>query len=331
MHAATSTATGNTLLPPPPPTMQAPALRGRHLLTDTDLSPGEIQTILTTAAQLKAMHHAGQPHPYLAGKTLGMLFEHPSTRTRISFQAGIAQLGGVAIMLDPGTMQLSRGETMDDTAAVVSRYVDGVVARVARHESLQQWAAAASVPLFNGLSDRCHPMQALADMLTLQETFGSLAGLTLAYLGDGNNVCTSLMLIGAALGLHVRVGCPPDFAPPSAVTDDAIALGQASGGSVTVTADPAIAVDGAQAVYTDVQISMGQPDEAARRHALAPYQVTAGRMASAAPDAIFMHCLPMHRGDEVTAEVANGPQSVIFDQAENRLHVQKAVMVQTMA
>jgi ornithine carbamoyltransferase len=305
-------------------------MRGRSLVDDTDLTPDEIDEVLDTAARLKRMQRRGEPHTYLSGKTLGMIFQHPSTRTRVSFEAGMAQLGGHALFLGVNDLQLRRGETIADTAQVMSRYVDSIVARVAKHEDIVDLAKYGTVPVINGLSDRCHPCQALADMLTLREQFGGLKGLKLAYLGDGNNVATSLILDGAAMGVSVTVASPAGYQPPRDVVTQASWLAAASGATITVTDDPIAAVRDADAVYTDVHVSMGQVDGAARAVALAPYKVTTELMEAAKPSAIFLHCLPMHRGEEAVAEVADGPQSAIFDQAENRLHVHKAILMHVL-
>ncbi|MEA2595911.1 MAG: ornithine carbamoyltransferase [Thermomicrobiales bacterium] len=302
-------------------------LRGRSLVDDIDLTPDEIVEVLETAARLKRMHKKGEPHGYLPGKTLGMIFQHPSTRTRVSFEAGMAQLGGNAIFLGVNDLQLKRGETIEDTATVLGRYVDCIVARVAKHQDVVELAEHAGVPVINGLSDRCHPTQALADMLTLKERFGDLKGVKLAYLGDGNNVAASLLVCGAAAGVSVTIACPTQFQPPADIVTQATWLAAASGAKVTITSDPWAAVKGADAVYTDVHVSMGQLDGAARAVALAPYKVTQEIMAVADKNAIFMHCLPMHRDEEAAAAVADGPQSVIFDQAENRLHLHKALLL----
>ena len=313
-------------------------LRGRSVLTDTDLTRDEIAEVLDTATRLKKLRRAGAPHGYLAGKTLGLIFQHPSTRTRVAFEAGMAQLGGQAIFLGVNDLQMKRGETIADTGQILSRYVDGIVARVASHDDLLQLADAASVPVLNGLTDKCHPMQALSDLLTLQERFGALSGLKLAYLGDGNNVCHSLLLAGAAMGVSVAVASPAAYQPDPEVVAHARWLAAASGAdrppsghpAITVTADPLAAVHDADAVYTDVHVSMGQKDGAARAVALAPYKVSDAIMAAARPTAVFMHCLPMHRDEEVAAAVADGPRSIIFDQAENRLHLHKAILLHTM-
>lgn len=305
-------------------------LRNRSVLNDTDLSRDEIAEVLDTAARLKKLRQSGKPHNYLPGKTLGMLFQHPSTRTRVSFEAGMAQLGGQAIFLGVNDLQMKRGETIADTAQVLSRYVDGIAARVSTHDDLLQLHGAASVPVFNCLTDKSHPLQALADLLTMREQFGSLQGLKLAYLGDGNNMCHSLLLTSAAMGVSVAVAAPAAFQPDPDVVKHASWLASGSGATVTITDDPLAAATDANAIYTDVHVSMGQKDGPARAVALAPYKVTSELMAAGQPNAVFMHCLPMHRDQEVTAEVADGPQSVIFDQAENRLHLHKALLLHTL-
>ncbi len=308
----------------------SPRLRGRHVLVDTDFTPDEIAEVLDTASRIKRLWRTGQPHGYLAGKTLGMIFQHPSTRTRVSFEAGMAQLGGQAIFLGVNDLQMKRGETIGDTAQILSRYVDAVVARVADHNDLVTLAGSATIPVMNGLSDKCHPLQALADLLTLQETFGDLKGLKLAYLGDGNNMAASLMLSGAAMGVSVTVAAPDNLQVSPDIVRHAQWLATSNGATIEVTNDPAAAVKNADAVYTDVHVSMGQLDGAARAVALAPYKVTSDLMAEANPKAVFMHCLPMHRDEEVSSEVADGPKSIIFDQAENRLHMHKALLLQTL-
>lgn len=305
-------------------------LRGRSLVDDIDLTSEEILDLLDTAARLKRMQHRGEPHTYLPGKTLGMIFQHPSTRTRVSFEAGMAQLGGTAIFMGINDLQLKRGETTADTARVLGRYVDVIVARVVKHRDIEELAENAGVPVINALSDRSHPTQALADLLTLQERFGQLAGLNLTYLGDGNNVAASLLVAGAATGVNVTIGCPNQYQPPADIVTQATWLAAASGATVTITDDPEAAAEGADAIYTDVHVSMGQEDSAARAVALAPYKVTRKLMSLAKPEAIFMHCLPMHRDEEVETAVADGPQSLIFDQAENRLHANKALLLQML-
>lgn len=305
-------------------------LRGRSLVEDTDLTSDEVFGLLDTAARLKRMQRQGEAHTYLPGKTLGMIFQHPSTRTRVSFEAGMAQLGGTAIYLGVNDLQLRRGETVSDTAKVLGRYVDVLVARVKYHSDIQELAANAGIPVINGLSDQFHPTQALADLLTLQENFGRLQGLKIAYVGDGNNVAVSLMLAASAAGVSVRMANPVGYVPPAEIVTQATWLAAASDATLEMHRDPREAVRGADAVYTDVHVSMGMEETAARAVALAPYKVTTELMSLAAPHAIFMHDLPMHRDEEVEAAVADGPQSVIFDQAENRLHAHKALLLQML-
>lgn len=326
-----STMLGGPLAPSSSVFTVSTRLRGRHVLVDTDLTGDELHELLETAARLKHLHHTGQSHQYLSGKTLGLIFQHPSTRTRVSLEAGMAQLGGQAIFLGVNDLQMKRGETIGDTAQILSRYVDALVARVADHDDLIQLATSATIPVMNGLSDQCHPLQAYADMLTLQETFGELKGLKVAYLGDGNNMAVSLMLSGAAMGVSVSIAAPASLQPEPAVVQHAQWIASGTGATIEVTVDPHAAAKDANAVYTDVHVSMGQQDAAARAVALQPFKVTEEVMAQAQPDAVFMHCLPMHRDEEVAANVADGAQSIIFDQAENRLHVHKALLVQTMA
>jgi ornithine carbamoyltransferase len=308
----------------------APVLRGRSILSDLDLSRAEVDALVETALWLKIQRERGQPHPYLAGKTLGMLFQHPSTRTRNAFQAGMEQLGGHATFLGAHDLQLTRGETLPDTAQILSRYVDGIAARFGAHEDLITFMGGASVPVFNALTERFHPIEALSDLLTLHDRFGGLKGLKLAYMGDGNNVCHSLMLSGTAAGMHVKVASPIGFEPDTTLVERARELAAQSGGSIAVTRDPVEAASGVDAIYTDVHESMGQPDDPHKRVTLAPYKVTSALMAEARPTAVFMHCLPMQRDVEVEAAVADGPQSIVFEQAANRLHMHKAVLLLTM-
>jgi ornithine carbamoyltransferase len=308
----------------------ARGLYGRSVLSDLDLSRADVDALVETALWLKIQRERARPHPYLAGKTLGMLFQHPSTRTRNAFQAGMEQLGGHATFLGTHDLQLTRGETLPDTAKILSRYVDGIAARFGAHDDLIVFMGGASVPVYNALTERFHPIEALSDLLTLHDQFGGLKGLRLAYVGDGNNVCHSLMLSGTAAGMHVAVASPEPFAPDQTLVERARELAAQSGGSILVTADPEEAVSGADAVYTDVHESMGQPDDPQKRLALAPYKVTVDLMAEARPTAVFMHCLPMQRDMEVDAAVADGPQSIVFEQAANRLHMHKAVLLLTM-
>jgi len=303
-----------------------------HLLTDDDLTPAQATALIDFAAQLKADHYAGKPqHHYLAGKTLAMIFQKPSTRTRVAFEAGMAQLGGHALYLSTNDLQLGRGETIADTARVLSRYVNAIMARVYKHQDIVELAAYATVPVINGLSDLAHPTQGLADMLTVKEHLGGWAGRTLAYLGCANNMAHSLALSGALVGLNVRIACPPHCQPDPGIIARAQAIGQQTGATIAVLHDPWRAVRGVDVVYTDVWVSMGQTLSQEALEALRAYQVTGEIMEAAGPDAIFMHCLPMYRGQEATAEVADGPRSVIFDQAENRLHLHKALLVELLS
>lgn len=308
----------------------APGLRGRSVLSDLDLSRAEVDALVETALWLKDKRERGLPHPYLNGKTLGMLFQHPSTRTRNAFQAGMEQLGGHATFLGMQELQVTRGETLPDTAQILSRYVDGIAARFAAHEDLITFAGGATVPIFNALTERFHPIEALADLLTLRDRTGALKGLKLAYMGDGNNMCHSLMLSGAAAGMHIAIASPASFAPDPTLVARAREIAAQAGGSVNQTIDPYAAAAGADAIYTDVHESMGQPDDPRKRAALAPYKVTVNLMAGAKPEAVFMHCLPMRRDQEVEAAVADGPQSIVFEQAANRLHMHKALLLLTM-
>lgn len=322
---------GGPTMPALPTFSVSTRMRGRHLLTDTDLSPEEILEVIDTASRLKRMHKSGQPHHYLTGKSIGMIFQMPSTRTRVSLEAGMAQLGGQAIFLGVNDLQTSRGETIGDTAQILSRYVDGVVARVYDHNTLVEMGENASIPVMNGLSDLCHPLQAWADMLTLSERFGDLKGLKIAYLGDGNNMVHSLMLTGAALGVSVVAATPAEYAPSEKVVQYAQWIGSGNGATISTSTDAHEAVKGADVVYTDVHVSMGQDNAAHRAVALAPFKVTPEIMESAGSQASFMHCLPMHRDEEVSSDVVDSPQSIIYDQAENRLHMHKALLVHTLA
>ncbi len=292
----------------------------RHFLTLHDLSADELQALIRRAIELKRMRREGVPHEPLRGRVLGMIFEKASTRTRVSFEAGMSQLGGSAIFLSPGDTQLGRGEPIEDTARVLSRMVDVVMIRTFGHETLERFASVATVPLINGLSDRFHPCQLLADIQTYVEHRGDIRGRTVAWIGDGNNMCNSYINAAMQFDFQLRIGCPDGYRP-----DDALVA--KAGGRVEVMADPMAAAKGADLVVTDVWASMGQEEEHQRRvAAFRDYCVTPEMMAQAAPDALFMHCLPAHRGEEVAAEVIDGPQSVVWDEAENRLHAQKALL-----
>ena len=302
--------------------------QGRHLLSLADLSSRDIATVLDTAARLKRAQHEGLPHVLLPGRTLGMLFEKASLRTRTTFVVGMVHLGGQAVDLMAEHTQLGVRESVPDIARNLERWVDAVMARVYGHEVLEEFAEYAHVPVINGLSDRFHPCQVLADLLTLRERFGSVAGRTLAYVGDGFNVSHSLLLAGALTGMHVKVGTPHGYEPDAVIVEQARRLARASGASIDLLASAEAAVRDADAVYTDSWVSMGLEDERAERlAAFGPFQVNAALMTGARSEAVFMHCLPAHRGEEVTDEVMDSPQSVVFDQAENRLHVQKALLL----
>jgi ornithine carbamoyltransferase len=298
-------------------------LRGRDLLRSDDLTAGELREILRTADRLKHLQARRQPHALLPGRSLAMIFERPSTRTRVSFEVGIGQLGGMAVPLTASDTQMGRGESIADTGRVLSRYVDGIVYRTTAHTRVQELADAADVPVINALSDLHHPCQALADVHTLHERLGELAGLRLAWLGDGhNNVCHSLVTTAGILGMQVAVACPPGYEPDADVVE---AVG------ARVVNDPAEAVAGAHAVATDVWTSMGQEDERDRRLAdLAGFQVNAELLAGADHGHVVLHCLPAHPGEEITPEVLYGPHSAAWDEAENRLHAQKALLALVM-
>lgn len=314
------------------PRHSRPSGYAKDLLDVAAMPRKQIQDLLRLAASLKAKQRRGIPHGLLPGKTLGLLFQKPSTRTRVSFEAGMNQLGGHALVLPMGDIQLSRGETVSDTARVLSRYLDGIVIRTYDHAIVEEWAAEASMPVINGLTDHSHPCQALSDLLTIQELKGRLKGLSLAYIGDGNNVANSLIEAGAKMGMRVVVGCPVGYQPDQHVVDRARAEAEATGGVIEVLENPQVAVKEADVLYTDVWISMGREREQARRlKTLSPYQVNGRLLQRAKPDAIVMHCLPAHRGEEITADVLDGPQSVVIDQAENRLHMQKAILVQLLS
>ena len=300
----------------------------RHLTIDTDITSQEQASILDRAAEMKA-----SPEDFrstLAGKVLAMIFQKSSTRTRVSFEAGMVQLGGSAIFLSARDIQMGRGEPISDTGQVISRYCDAIMIRTFGHDEVTTLAKYSRVPVVNGLDDLVHPCQALADLMTLREAKGSVKGQQLVFVGDGNNVAHSLMLAGAMAGTHVRVVCPEAYQPNLELLTEARSIGKTTGAKIEVTSDLA-GVEGADAVYTDVWASMGQEEEAAKRKAdFAGFQVSAALMKRAKKDAIFLHCLPAHRGEEVAAEVIDGPQSRVFDEAENRLHAQKAIMLELM-
>ncbi|MDP9728318.1 ornithine carbamoyltransferase [Alicyclobacillus sp. TC] len=308
------------------------SLRGRHLLDFSDITSEELKRLLQLAHVLKEAQKSGFTHHLLQGKTLAMIFDKASTRTRVSFEVGMSQLGGSALFLSSEQTQLSRGEPLPDTARVLSRYVDGIMVRTFAHASLQELASYATVPVINGLTDEHHPCQLLADVLTLEEHFGSLAGLTVAYVGDGNNLAHSWLQIAPKLGIHIRVATPPGYSPLQSVVDEAKMHAVMQRSQVLVTTDAERAVTGADVIYTDVWTSMGDEEEYEERlQVFAPYQVNANLVSKANPNYLFLHCLPAHRGEEVSAEIIDGPHSKVFDQAENRLHAQKAVLAALMA
>ncbi|PSR30579.1 MAG: ornithine carbamoyltransferase [Sulfobacillus benefaciens] len=306
-------------------------LQGRSVVSLKDWSPTEIKQVLMTAKWMKANPKVAEIQYALKGKSVAMIFELPSTRTRVSFQVAIQSLGAAPVILDWQDSQLGRGEPIEDTARVLSRYVEALVVRARNHQMVQTLQKWATIPVFNALTDAAHPFQVLADALTIWEHVGYLSGAKLAYVGDGNNMANSYMIIGAKLGMHVRVACPVEWSPAADVVAYAQQEAEMTGGSIQVMTDPEQAVFGAEAVATDVFVSMGNEDSDAKRSQLAPYQVNAQLMAKAKPTAIFLHCLPAHRGEEVTEEVLEGRQSVVFDEAENRLHVQKSVLYHTLS
>ncbi len=307
------------------------SLRGRDFISIHDFTPAEVTYILEVGAILKEEKKQGVPHPHLAGKTLGMIFQKSSTRTRVAFEVGMYQLGGHALFLSPRDIQLGRGETIQDTAQVLSRMLDGIMIRTFDHEEVLELAKWADIPVINGLTDLLHPTQVIGDMITIKEHKGRLQGLKLAFIGDGNNVAHSLLFGGAKVGMDVVIAAPPGFEPDSRIVSLAQEDAQATGAKLWVVNDPAEAVRDADIVYTDVWASMGQEDQAAEKEQqFNKYQVNQSLISLAKRDAIVMHCLPAKRGKEITDEVMDGPQSVVFDEAENRLHAHKAIMAVTM-
>jgi len=303
----------------------------KHLLSLKDYSADEIYQIISLALKLKSEYKKGIPHPLLKGKALGMIFAKSSTRTRVSFEIGIHQLGGYGLFLNSSDIQLGRGETIKDTAKVLSRYLDGIMIRTFDQEDVEDLAKYSSIPVINGLTDLFHPCQILADLMTIYEVKGKLKGLKLAYIGDGNNVAHSLLLGCSIVGMDISIACPAGYEPNEKIVELAQNNSLTSGSQVCITHDPSEAATEADIVYTDVWASMGQEKEAQQRiKAFASYQVNAELFSLANDNAIFLHCLPAHRGEEVTEEVIDGPQSFIYHQAENRLHAQKAVMVLLM-
>ncbi|RPI09513.1 MAG: ornithine carbamoyltransferase [Zetaproteobacteria bacterium] len=301
----------------------------RHLITLDDLTAQDIAALFELSADLKAKRREGVLHPLLAGKTLAMIFEKPSLRTRVTFEAGMTQLGGHAIYLTPADIRLGERETVQDAARNLERWVDGIVARTFSHQMVERLASYSRIPVINGLTDRYHPVQILCDLFTLWEKRGTVAGLRVVFVGDGNNVCHSWLQGAAKMGVHFTLACPKGYEPDPGVL--AGALERAAGSRLAVTHDPVAAVDGADVLYTDVWTSMGQEDERTRRlKDFQGFQVDDRLIGHASPDVLVMHCLPAHRGEEIADAVIDGPHSIVFDQAENRLHMQKAILVRML-
>ena len=298
----------------------------KHFLKLMDLTEQEILDLLNLADQLKYERKHGIAHPHLAGKTLGMIFQKASTRTRVSFETGMVQLGGYPLFLSSNDLQIGRGEPVQDTARVLSRYLDGIMIRTFAQQEVEDLAKFGSIPVINGLTDLCHPCQVLADLMTIREYKGSFSGLKMCYIGDGNNMANSLIVGGLKVGMDVSVACPNDYQPDKSVLDYA-----GSTGKFSMTTDPLKAAENADVIFTDVWASMGQEGEAEKRRiAFTGYQVNDDVLAAAHADAMVQHCLPAHRGEEITEKVFEAHAAEIFDEAENRLHAQKAVMVRVM-
>ena len=302
-------------------------LKGRDFTRVADWTGEELEHTLDLADELKEQQKRREQHHLLAGRTLGMIFQKPSTRTRVSFEVGIAQLGGTGLYLSAGDLQLGRGETLKDTATVLSRYLDAIMIRTFAQADVEELARHASIPVINGLTDSAHPCQALADVMTIRERLGRLDGVTVAYLGDGNNVCASLMVAAAKLGLNFRAATPEGYEPSVEAVELAREAAAQRGATVELLADPGKAASGADVLYTDVWTSMGQEDERERRLGdLTGFGIDDELLRLADDDAIVLHCLPAHYGEEITEAVLYGPQSAVWDEAENRLHAQKALM-----
>ena len=301
----------------------ADSLKGRSFTRVADWSRDELLEVLDLADDLKQRQQAREEHHLLPGRTLGMIFQKPSTRTRVSFEVGIYQLGGTGLYLSAGDLQLGRGETIKDTAVVLSRYLDAIMIRTFAQSDVEDLAANASIPVINGLTDSAHPCQALADVMTIRERLGRLDGLKVVYLGDGNNVCASLMVACAKLGMDFVAATPPGYRPD----DEVVRIARDAGGTVELTDDPRAAVEGADVLYTDVWTSMGQEDERQQRlQDLTGFGIDSELVTQAGDNAIVLHCLPAHYGEEITEDVLYGPQSAVWDEAENRLHAQKALL-----
>lgn len=294
----------------------------RHFLELSGIGAPALRGILDDAAALKRARGRASGRPPLAGRSLAMIFERPSTRTRVSFELAMKELGGDVVVMTSSEMQTGRGETVGDTARVLSRYVDAVMIRCTGDATLREFAAASGVPVINGLTDRSHPCQLMADVMTFEERRGGIRGRVVAWCGDGNNMARTWIEAAARFGFALRLACPAELAPP----EDSVDWARGEGAAVEVTLDPRAAVDGADCVVTDTWVSMGQSGAEERRRALAPYRVDGALMAVAGPEAVFMHCLPAHRGMEVSADVLDGPRSAVWDEAENRLHAQKAIL-----
>lgn len=307
------------------------SLYGRDFLSIQEWSTEELEQVLDLAADLKEKQQRREAHPILRGKTLGMIFQKSSTRTRVSFEVGMWQLGGQALFLSANDLQIGRGEPVKDTARVLSRYLDGIMIRTFSHAEVEELAAYADIPVINGLTDRLHPCQAMADLLTIREHKGSLKGLKMAYIGDGNNMVHSLMHGCAKFGMDISVATPTAYEPNAGIVAAAKQVAQGTGSRIELTQDVLEAAVGADVLYTDVWASMGmESEQVARQAVFKNYQINQQVLAAADKKAIVLHCLPAHRGEEITEDVLEGPQSVVFDEAENRLHVQKAVMALVM-
>ena len=303
----------------------------RDLISMLDVRD-DLVSVLELAGSIKNRSKAGEPYEPLRGKSLAMIFEKASTRTRVSFEVGMTELGGHALFLSPNDLQIGRGETIADTARVLSRYVEGILYRAFKRDNVRELAANATVPVINGLDDKEHPCQIVADLFTLLERKSALKRLKLAYVGDGNNVCNSLLLGAAIVGMSMTAACPPGYEPDAEILTHAKRIAKETNARIEVVHDPVAAARNADVLYTDVWVSMGQEKEWEEREKIfRPYQVNAKLLDVAKPDAVVMHCLPAHRGLEITDDVIDGPQSIVFDQAENRLHAQKAILARFLA
>jgi ornithine carbamoyltransferase len=302
------------------------SLTGRNFVDLSDFERADLRKFLDTGLDLKRKQKNGEPHAILKGKSMAMIFMKSSTRTRVSFEVGMTQLGGHALFLQPSGTQLGRGETIADTAKVLGRYCDVIMARVFGHNEVTELAEHAGVPVINGLSDLLHPCQIMADMMTIEEHKGKLEGLKITYVGDSNNVSNSIMQGCTIMGMDVTIGSPKGYTPTEDITKKATALSKEYGTTLTIENDPALAVKGADVIYTDTFFSMGQEKSKEKEKALMPFQVNEALVSKAKDDVIVMHCLPAHRDEELTSTVMDGPHSVVFDQAENRLHAQKGIL-----